>query len=114
MKIKDKHPTSNAILGAAVLLLVPSLFVWSLWGIEWRAGDWMRIGLCGYLVLLAVWARWQPLLPAVIAVVSYPILVMGQLFFGFANWYILGMLALATLVLLFYGLIVAVARRFDT
>ena len=111
MQVGDKHPTSNAIIGSAVLFLVPDLLYWWIHGLQFRENEWLRIGGCLFLIAMAIWARWKPLPPAIICFVVYPALVVIQLYCGAPTILILGTLLVATFLLLLIGLVSAVGKR---
>ena len=113
MRTNDKHPTSNAILGSAVLFLIPGLIYWSILGLQFDVNDWLRIGVCVFLATMAVWARYKPLAPAIVCVVVYPIMVGIQLVCGTPIGLVMGILVAATFLLLLIGLVSAVGKRSD-
>ncbi|MBN1912270.1 MAG: hypothetical protein JW818_21295 [Pirellulales bacterium] len=70
---QKKSTSSQALVGAAVLFLVPGFIRWSLWFIPWDTNDLILISGSVFFLVLAVWARWSPLWPAVIGMVAYGI-----------------------------------------
>jgi hypothetical protein len=79
------YQSSNALLGVAVIHLLPGLLYWSLNGFNFDIDDWIYSGGCALFVLMAIWARWSPLIPSLISAALYSILVFLQLR-NVGNW----------------------------
>jgi hypothetical protein len=62
-----KKQASKAIFGVAAIFLLPGLLQWSIRGVIFDVNDIVRIGGFVAFVILAVWARWSPRLPSIVA-----------------------------------------------
>lgn len=111
VRIRDKHPSSNAILGAAIIFVVPAFLYWSIHGLQFDEKDWLRVGGCGFLAAMAAWARCQPVPPAIICLAAYVALAGLQLYLGAPNLFIVGMVLGATLLLLLIALFSAAMEK---
>src|SRR5262245_8443982 len=63
------HQSSNALIGAAVIYLVPGLLHWSIDGFRGELGDWIYAGGSAVILLMGIWARWSPIVPSIIGAV---------------------------------------------
>ena len=62
-----KTQVSKALLGVSAVYLLPGLLGWSIRGVIFDINDIVRIGGFVTFVTLAVWARWSPRLPSIVA-----------------------------------------------
>ena len=108
---KDNNSTSNALIGSAVLFLVPGVIYWSIHGVKLDLNDWVRIIGSAALLGMGIAARWTPLVPAIVCLVLYAALVGLQLVQGTATGLIVWILQGTTLLLLLIALVAAVRRR---
>ncbi len=67
----DRPQTSPALIGAAILHLVPGLLFWPVTGFQGDRSDLVRVGGTAALLALGVLARWYPLPAANTATVLY-------------------------------------------
>jgi hypothetical protein len=67
IKADGKAQASNALFGLSAIYLLPGLFTWSIRGVIFDANDIVAISGFIALVVLAIWARWSPRFPAIIA-----------------------------------------------
>ncbi len=107
----EGHETSKALFGAAVLYLVPGLLFWSVSGPKFDLNDWVCIVGCTSFAAMGLWARWAPLLPAIISTTLYTGLLGVQLYQGLPGHPIVWMLHGAIVLLLLVGLVAAIRER---
>jgi hypothetical protein len=110
---KERHAASKALLGAALLYLVPGLLYWPVAGLKFDLNDWVRIVGCGLLAAMGVWARWAPLRPAIICSASYALLLGVQIYQGLRWNLIIGILHGSIIALLLVSLFVAMKQRVE-
>ena len=101
--------SSEALVGAAVLFLVPGFLRWPVQGIQWNAADVFLMGGAVFFLAMAAWARWTPLLPAAIGLAVFGLYFAVQYFSGgtplCSRWrWIWWILYLTIAALLFVGL----------
>lgn len=63
--------TSNALIGAAIVYLVPAIMYWSIRGFEFDLFAAVSLGGCALLIAMGSLARWTPLAPAIISAAIY-------------------------------------------
>lgn len=110
-----KNTSASALVGAAVLHLVPGLLYWPVAGISWDVNDIVRIAGTAFLLAMAVWARRSPLLPVAISAVLYGSYIAMQVIQGTTTsswrpWVIQGPVLLLLVVGLING-VRAIRRR---
>ena len=72
MRLKtDANQTSNAIFGAALLFAAPAIQAWTITGPTFDTFDQIVIAGCTILALMAIWARFYALPPAIIALICW-------------------------------------------
>lgn len=62
-----KKQASKSIFGVAAVFLLPGLLEWSIRGVTFDVNNILRIGGLVAFVTLAVWARWAPRVPSIVA-----------------------------------------------
>ena len=67
----DRPQTSSALIGAAILHLVPGVMYWAVAGFQGDRSDLVRVGGSVVLLALGILARWYPLPAANTATVLY-------------------------------------------
>jgi hypothetical protein len=107
----EGHATSKALLGAAVLYLVPGLLYWPVAGLKFDLNDWVRILGCAVLAAMGLWARWAPLPPAIMCSALYTLLLGVQAYQGLRWHPIVWILHGAIVLLLLVGLVSAIRER---
>ena len=107
----EGHATSKALLGAAVLYLVPGLLYWPVAGLKFDLNDWVRIVGCTSFAAMGLWARWAPLLPAIICTTLYACLLGVQAYQGLPGHPIVWILHGAIVLVLLVGLVAAIRER---
>lgn len=107
----DRYQTSKALLGAAVVHLIPGLLYWPVGGITFDIHDWVRIGGFAIFILMGIGARWFPLAAAVICTTLY-VLLLSFLLNNIAKWNLMVWILHATiLMLLSIALFAALKQR---
>jgi hypothetical protein len=66
-----RQQTSKALTGAALIHLVPGILYWSIHGVNFEIVDWIYAGGFAVFMLMAIWAHWSPLLPALVCAALY-------------------------------------------
>ena len=107
----ERHQTSKSIIGAAVLFLVPGLLSWSIRGLKFDIGDWIVILGCTLLFGMGIWARWMPLLPAIMCLAIYAGLVGLQFLRGVKLGTIAWIVEGSILLLLVIALVAALGSK---
>jgi hypothetical protein len=105
-----RQQSSNALIGAAIVFLVPGLLYWSIHGFNFEFNDWFYLGGFALFISMAVWARWSPLVPTLIGAAFY-ILFLALQVRDIANWRLITWIIHAAITVLFAIAIVAALRR---
>jgi hypothetical protein len=111
---KDRSPTSNAILGAAVIFLVHPLIEWSIEDPTFDLVDWFWIGRLSSLIVMGIWARWAPLPPAIICLGMQLGMVAHYVFTGLIKTPFIAILDGGITLLLVIAVVTAVRRTAAT
>jgi hypothetical protein len=107
-----KRPkTSGALIGAAIVHLVPGILFWAVAGLKYDLNDAIRIGGSLAFLILGIWARWTPLPPAVIALVVYGAYAALQIISGPRNLPLVIYIVHVSIMALLIIAVVSAARR---
>jgi hypothetical protein len=108
--VAEKFLPSKALVGAAVLFVLPGLLFWPVRGLKFDLNDWVRIGGVSFFILMAIWARWMPLPASIISLVVYLLFLCMQLL-RIAFWTpIIWILNGSILLVLIVALVAAIKR----
>ena len=104
-----RHQTSKALIGAALIHLVPGILYWSIHGVNVEIIDGIYAGGFAVFMLMAAWARWSPLPPALICAALYiPFLLLKVR--DIASWHPIAWIIHASILILIAIAIAAALR----
>jgi len=109
---RDQHFSSNALLGAAVLFLVPAALDWLFRGFSLERYDIIIIGGCAILIVLAFLARRWSLIPSILSILLVGSWISWQFWLGIAWRPIDWILNVSCCLLVTVALISSIIARF--
>ena len=75
---KDKNPTASLLFGAAAIQCLIGLVGWSIYSNEFGWLDWVITFAFLIYVVLGLWARWAPVVPAFLGFLLYAVFLLAQ------------------------------------